>query len=377
MSQLGNTPVKSRAQKAAFLAGVLVTCIIFALVILFIGYRIGYSRLFETVGRGINPKEEQILYLPDNILNELIELRAVVDNAGNPTKQLSHYTILVDRDEEVGWSLIPNAHISVYMLRSLTPGNFGPPVLALPADAKISEDLKQYLKKQARLHYSYNVGPDGYRVTVPAVDSDHKILMVGDSVLFGQGVNDDVTMASHLQRLMGKSFRVVNTGVGGFSGEQALQMANKAVRKDKYEVLLYIACQNDFMLSAEGVPYSVQAKEVLKKFAAVKDKFGGKVIVMLVPYMEYALDDILLKGGWYREMVVEMDQLRKEMPVAARELGLEFFDMTDVMNEYTQQSGTIMARFALYADNAHLSPLGNRLAAEKLHQSLKKIGLIR
>src|SRR5262249_50307559 len=153
---------------------------------------------------------------------------------------------------------------------------------------------------------------------------------------------------------VGDSFRVVNTGVGGFSGEQALQMANKASRKDKYEVLIYIACQNDFMLSPEGVPYSVQAQEVLKKFATVKDKFGGKVIVMLMPYMEYALDDILRKGGWYREMVAEMDRLRREMPVAAKELGLEYFDMTSVMNDYTQQSGTIMARFALFADNAHL-----------------------
>src|SRR5262249_27454800 len=201
--------------------------------------------------------------------------------------------------------------------------------------------------------------------------------LVGDSVLFGVGVNDDVTMASYLQRVVGNSFRVVNAGVGGFSGEQALQMANRAVGNDKYEVLIYIACQNDFMLSAEGVPYNVQAREVLKKFAAVKDKFEGKVVVMLMPHMEYALDDILRKGGGYREMVAEMDRLRREMPVAAKEFGLEFVDMTDAMNDYMQQSGTIMARFALFADTAHLSPLGNRLAAEKLHESLKKVGLIR
>jgi lysophospholipase L1-like esterase len=377
MTTPATPPRKSRAQTAAFLAGVLTTCIIFALVIAFIGYRTGYSALFNTLRGGINPQEEEILYLPDNILKELIEKRAVVDNAGNPTKQLSHYTILVDRDEEVGWSLIPNAHIALYMLKARNSGNFGPPVLALPADADLSDDLKQYIKEQARLHYTYNVGPDGYRVTVPDVQSDHKILMVGDSVLFGLGVNDDVTMASYLQRKVGNSFRVVNTGVGGFSGEQALQMANKAARKDNYEVLIYIACQNDFMLSPEGVPYSVQAQQVLKKYAAVKDKFGGKVVVMLMPYMEYALDDILRKGGWYREMVAEMDRLRREMPVAAKELGLEYFDMTDVMNDYTQENGTIMARFALFADNAHLSPLGNRLAAEKLYESLKKIEVIR
>jgi hypothetical protein len=51
--------------------------------------------------------------------------------------------------------------------------------------------------------------------------------------------------------------------------------------------------------------------------------------------------------------------------------------MADVMNDHMKQSGTIMARFALYADNCHLSPLGNRLAAEKLYGALKKVDLVR
>ncbi len=153
-------------------------------------------------------------------------------------------------------------------------------------------------------------------------------------------------------------------------------MANKAAKKDKYEELIYVACQNDFMLH-EGVPHSVQAKEVLKKFAAVKDKFSGKVIVILVPYMEYSIDDILQREGWYREMVAETDRLRREMPSAARDNGFEFIDGTDVMNDYMRHSRTIMSRFALYVDNAHLSPLGNRLAAEKPYESLRKVALVR
>jgi len=368
--------MESRITKIAFLAGNLVASIIFVLMFLFVGYRIGFSNLFEKLWKRAVIPSNNVLYLPDNILKELIALNAVVDNAGNPTQQLSHYTILVDRDEEVGWVLIPNARISLYMLRALNPFNFDPPVLALRSDAKISEDLRSYISRQARLHYAYTVGADGFRTTVPIVESEHKILMVGDSVLFGEGVNDDSTMPSHLQRMVGESFRVVNAGVGGFSGEQALQMAKKAARKDKYEALIYVACQNDFMLH-DRVPYSVQAKEVLRKFAAVKDTFSGKVIVILVPYMEYSMDDILQRGGWYREMVAETDRLRREMPSAAKEQGFEFIDGTDVMNDYMRQSGTIMARFALYIDTAHLSPLGNRLAAEKLYESLQKLALAR
>ena len=366
----------TKAIKIAFLAGNLTASIIFLFVFLFVGYRIGFSTLFEKLWKRVIIPSNKVLYLPDNILKELIALNAVVDNADNPTQQLSHYTILVDRDEEVGWALIPNARISLYMLRTLNPLNFDPPVLALRSDAKLSEDLRSYISRQTRLHYTYTVGADGFRTTVPIVNSEHKILMVGDSVLSGEAVNDDSTMSSHLQRMVGEAFRVVNAGVGGFSGEQALQMAKKVARKNTYDALIYVACQNDFMLQ-DRVPYSVQAKEVLKKFAAVKETFSGKVIVILVPYMEYSIDDILQRGGWYREMVAEMDQLRREMPAAAKDYGFEFIDATDIMNDYTRQSGTIMARFALYVNDAHLSPLGNRLAAEKLYVSLQKLALVR
>ena len=368
--------IEPKVIKVAFLAGNLAASIIFMLMFLFVGYRIGFSNLFEKLWKRVLIPSNKVLYLPDNLLKELITLDAVVDNTDNPTQQLSHYTILVRPDVEVGWALIPNAHISLYMLKALNPLNFDPPVLALRSDAKISDDLRSYINTQARLHYTYTVDADGFRTTVPIVESQHKLLMVGDSVLFGEAVNDDSTMASYLQKMVGESFRVVNAGIGGFSGEQALQMAKKAAKKSKYDALIYVACQNDFMIQ-QGVPYSVQAREVLKKFAAVKDTFSGNVIVILVPYMEYSINDILPSGGWYREMVAEMDRLRIEMPSAAKDEGFEFVDGTDIINDYMRQSGTIMARFALYVNNAHLSPLGNRLAAEKLYESLQKLALVR
>jgi lysophospholipase L1-like esterase len=371
----GNEPMGPRIIKIAFLAGNLTASIIFLLMFLFVGYRIGFSNLFDELWKRVLIPSNKILYLPDNLLKELITLDAVVDNADNPTQQLSHYTILVHQDPEVGWALIPNAHISLYMLKALNPLNFDPPVLALRSDAKISDDLRSYINTQARLHYTYTVDGDGFRTTLPIVESQHKLLMVGDSVLFGEAVNDDSTMASYLQKMVKESFRVVNAGVGGFSGEQALEMARKAAKKSKYDALIYVACQNDFMIQ-QGVPYSEQAREVLKKFAAVKETFSGKVIIILVPYMEYSIDDILQRGEWSREMVAETDRLRREMPIAAKENGFEFIDGTNIMNDYMKQSGTIMSRFALYVNDAHLSPLGNQLFAEKLYQSLQKLALL-
>src|SRR5262249_29244448 len=142
----------------------------------------------------------------------------------------------------------------------------------------------------------------------------------------------DSTMSSYLQRIVGSTFRVVNAGVGGFSGEQALQMANRAVGRGRYEALIYVAFQDDFMRH-KGVPYSVQAAKVLEEFSTIKDRFGGKVLVIFMPFMEYSLDDVLQKKGWYREMVAEVDRLRKEMPVAARNRGFEFIDGTAIIED--------------------------------------------
>ena len=227
-----------KATKVAFWAGGLTASALWLATALFVGYRVGFGVLLENLWTRVIAPSNRVLDLPESLLPELTTLNAVVDNADNPTKQFSHYTILVQRDEEVGWSLIPNARISLYLLRSLKPLNFDPPVLALRSDAVLSDQLKAYIKRQARLSYTYTVGADGFRTTVPVVKARHKVLMVGDSVLFGDGVNDDATMASQLQRRVGDSYRIVNAGVGGFSGEQALHMAIRAAKRDTYDALI-------------------------------------------------------------------------------------------------------------------------------------------
>lgn len=361
----------SRSALVAYLAGSLTALTMVAVLLLFCGYRIGFPVLLDTFRKVIKPSEE-VLYLPKPILKELIDLHAVVDNAGNPTQQLSHYTILVAQDKRLGWALIPNTRLTLYMLRALNPLNFDPPVLAVKSDAVLSDSLKQYLDQQTRLRYEYTVGADGFRTTIPAVTAKEGILMVGDSVLFGEGVNDSQTMASNLQLLVGNSYQVINAGVGGYGGEQAFEMAKRESEKRSYAALIYVACQNDFMNHA-GISYLDQAREILKSFAALKERFSGKIVVLLTPYMEYVLDDVMLKQGWWREMVGETDRLRQGLSSICAENGFECRDGAEMFSDYTKQTGSIFGRFSLYIDDAHFSPVGNQLAAENLYRALKGI----
>jgi lysophospholipase L1-like esterase len=317
---------------------------------------------------------ENVLYLPDHIRDELIAIEAVIDNAGNPTNAREHDTIIAQPDAQLGHALRPDTRISAYMLRAQNALNIDPPVLYMRLCIEPSNALADYLKVQTRLQYTYSVDEDGFRVTLPKVESERKILLVGDSVPFGVGVNDDVTIASHLQQMVGESYRVINAGVGDYSARQALQVAHNLTAEDRYEALIYVTSQNDFMMS--GGSYSAKAKEALKEFAALKDKFSDRVIVLVVGYMEYMLHDILLEQGWLQSRIDRSHALFMDLPLIAQELGLEYVDSIKIFEEYMQHTGTIFSKAALYVDHAHLSPLGNRLAAERLYYALKnkKVG---
>src|SRR5215471_11684003 len=105
----------SRPVKIAYIAGNLTALAMVALMLAFCGYRIGFAVLRDTFRKVIQPSEE-VLYLPKPILKELLGPQAVVDNADNATQQLAPYTMLVGPDPRLGWTLMPNALVSVYML---------------------------------------------------------------------------------------------------------------------------------------------------------------------------------------------------------------------------------------------------------------------
>ncbi len=360
-----------------YLAGFLTSTFISLMIMLFFGYKIGFSNLAWKVWKVVRPPatSDAVLDIPQQIVNELEQLGGLIDNAYNPTNQIKHNTILVQPDEHLGFVLRPHARISGFMLRAANPLNLDPPVVYLQSGANMSNELRTYLNENTRLKYSYSVDAEGFRVTLPIVKSPRKVLMVGDSVLFGVGVNDSSTMASKLQRRIGNRYTIVNAGVGDYGGIQAFEMAIEASKRSEYAGLIYIACQNDFM-SGQGVSFSDQANLVLQRFSSLKERFSGRIIVMLVTYMEYNLRDVLLERGWSAHTIAGTNMLRRSLPRITQELRFEYVDWTDIVEKYMMSERSIWSRFSLYVDHAHLSPMGNSLAADELYKALKRIKLL-
>jgi hypothetical protein len=347
-----------------YLTGLITASLVFLAIFAFVVHRVGSRNLYERLFPSKRQGYQTVMDLPRPVLDELTKIGAVIENAGNPTKRPQHDTMLVQPDEEVGHVLKPNAQVFAYMLTSNKAFNVDPPVLYLDRPShELSDRLKAYVAEEARLEYTYSTDENGFRTTLPSVSSEREILVIGDSVPFGIGVNDESTIASFLQGMLGEERRVVNAAVGRYSGRQCFRMANKLSKNKTFEGLIYVACQNDFM---EAEDWEQEAEEVVAKLKSISSRFGDNIILILHTYMEYNLRDIFLDKGWKKERVENTTRLRNKMRVAAGNAGFAYYDWTDLVSNHMKQEESLFARFALYNDHCHLSPSGNRLMAEKL-----------
>ena len=354
-----------------YLMGCLTVTIVFLLICLFVGYKIGLKNISNLFSQVLpTAKYKKVLSLPKDVLEELTELNAVIENAGNPTNQPKHNTLAVIPDDELTYVLRPDTKMFVSMLKSTKAFNFDPPVLYLNyADQfRMSERLRAYIKKESRLQYSYSTDSYGFRTTVPSVDSPEQVLIVGDSVPFGVGVADESTAASHLQRMVGKRYRILNASVGGYDGQQAFLMARKISNNTKLAGLIYVACQNDFMQNGDWIQ---EANSVLAEIKSISSRFDDNVIVVLHTYMEYTLRDIFLENGWKEERIEKTHALRRALPGICKEYGYGYYDWTNIVEDFLKGEKSVFSRFALYADHCHLSPLGNRLMAQRVVKTIE------
>lgn len=366
--------LKSNKNKIVFsyFTGLLTGIMILFIVLLFIGYKVGFAKVFDILKKQLIPSDHysRVLYLPQSILQELKTVKAPIDNAHNPTQIPKHDSFLVRQDEELGYVLKPDVKMVAYMLKSTKTLNLDPPVINLQYgdNHQLSSQLKAYINEQSRMYYEYSTDGEGFRKTVPNVTSERKILIIGDSVPFGVGVDDESTAASHLQKLVGEEFKIVNAGVGGYNGIQAFLVAKKLSNQNSFEGLIYIACQNDFMIVNDWVG---EAKKVLNKIQSLSNRFNNNVMVILVTFMEYNLRDILLAKGWKEKKIHRTHLLRNSMLQITEKLNFEYRDWTDNVRNFMEQEKSIFSRFSLYSDHAHLSPLGNRLLANTMYSIIQ------
>lgn len=362
----------TRKLKSAFVLG-LATGGVSALLIAALAATLGVRRLGlkswsreagRFAGLTLWGREGEALDMPKDVLADLTAMRAVIENAGNPTRQPAHDTILVCPDEALRYVLRPNAKIEAHVLPSARPIDFDPPLLHVSQAVAPTPRVRAYLDRQSRRRVCYTVDSRGLRTVLPRVSSARQVLVVGDSVAFGVGVNDEDTIASCLQREVGGRFEIMNAGVGGYNGRQCVLAAAKLSQGREFAGLIYVACQNDF-----GYVPS-QVGEVLDRLHLLRDRFGGRAAVVFHAYMEFCMEDFFLDRGLSPARLARTREIRAAVRSGCEKHGFAYVDWPALVAEHAQAEGSLMARFALYADHCHLSRLGASVLARKLAEPM-------
>lgn len=299
--------------------------------------------------------------LPEDVRQELISSNAIISNAANPTNAEQHDTILVKPDNGRRYVLRPNTDITGLLLKAASPFNIDPPVLYYPTSTVFSKRVSSWISNNSRgLIWSYHIGANGLRRTLPVVNAPRKILVVGDSVGFGVGVNDRDTIASHMQRIIGDGTQVINASVGGYQGPEIVETARLMMSNGPYDALVYIACANDFMTSLDDM------EPTIKGLAKLKEHYK-RVHVVLTPYLEYVAQDLF---DWPEYLLKNNDKIREDLPEIVARYGLSYTDWTYAVIASTRENYSIFHRLAYYVDHTHLSPYGAENIAQGIIQAL-------
>ena len=85
-------------------------------------------------------------------------------------------------------------------------------------------------------------------VLIPKPEGTLRILVLGDSVVYGQDVSRNKTFANHLESLLRKQFgtaEVINAGVSGYSAYNELQYYLTKGREFEPDIVIVAFCMND------------------------------------------------------------------------------------------------------------------------------------
>jgi GDSL-like lipase/acylhydrolase family protein len=100
-------------------------------------------------------------------------------------------------------------------------------------------------------------GPELSRVP-PA--GRRRVLVLGDSFVFGVGVDEGHTFSAELARELGEAYEVVNAGVSGYSTDQEYLLFQELGQPLGASLVVLVMCDNDFAGNVQDFAYGAYYK---------------------------------------------------------------------------------------------------------------------
>jgi hypothetical protein len=221
--------------------------------------------------------------------------------------------------------------------------------------------------------------------------SENTVVIVGDSLVFGDGVDDDETVAAHIAR---KGFHVVNLGVPGYGTHQELLALRRYLEHSRADYVVTVVAANDFddvlssyqhmrhrptaslrdsklQLDEFRAPFSDYLIDRSYLFALlryannhpIRNAGDGPAVVAACLS---AINAEALRAGsmplFFAHDAHQGEPLRK-LHVEAQQRGLTVVDLSPVLNG--------MIREVVGADGVHWNAKGHRVVADIMLEQLK------
>lgn len=259
----------------------------------------------------------------------------------------------------------PNLHETMSYLRSELFNNFNPINYFYDSSNKLPADLAQFLDKYTFRKVTLTTNEHGERLTLPSVQSNDKILVVGDSMGLSAMVNDDETLASQLQA-QDPTHQYVNIGVGGADAKDIVCAIERAAKRYAGQIrgIIYPFCENDL---SKSKPLG-QPEELIPRLARIKeDNKIDSFTIIYMPYIFNAIPDVTRFPGHPDYSIGRHWDEKKRLLQLASKAGFKALDYTEITDAERKATGSQFAAFALFIDRLHLSRYGIQRLVERLH----------
>jgi hypothetical protein len=283
-------------------------------------------------------------------------------------------------------------------------------VRTLPDDWRLREETIEGASLaytwQGALHLQDQWGFRRLNGPFPAKDPETlRIMMVGDSLTYGDGVAEEWTFSRLLERSLQASHRVevINLGRDGFQSEDILSVLHRFLPLLDPDLVVYAVCLNDFLPSGEAqdtaysFPFPVDWKDYFLErthLAQLLDDAYQNLLLALGLRADF-FDDILAGGASdqarFAHDVAAMNRFVQEEGLPAM-IGIVFhqfpggdprgWELVEIAERSLANAGfdliSVMSWRELFEDRvfpisrweAHPNELGHSLIAEHLNERL-------
>lgn len=293
------------------------------------------------------------------------KLKAAGAGLGNsPYRELIREVAAVNTREEGCSVQKPNLHKTTTHLRSNLFNPLDPLLIFYDSDPNLDSEIRKLIDTYGVRVTTLTTNEQGERTTLPAVASDRKVIIAGDSVAHGATIDDSETISSQLQAL-DATRQYINLGINGADAPDIICALDKAASRyrGQIEELIYVYCENDFQPEKPyGTPEAVVTW--LKDFA--KTQGIGKVTVVYAPYIYNVVPQFTRFRSYRGEHFMTNSRNRAALASLVGEARFRYIDISDVALAEAARAKTQFAALSIFTDHVHLSPYGTIRLVEKL-----------